>query len=140
MSSDVTHKICADVVQGAAGKFHICLYRPAEQDTHRLAFVQYKTVNLSAGEDTGGGVEFVTQGENICIRKEDLTKVFQIAPVPSNSPAFPEATLPYIPVGRYQFIFPKQGQSEVHIEVFQTGECVTTVTLIKSSYNAKTGK
>lgn len=121
---------CADVELPPAGKFHICLYRPAEQDTHNLAFVQYKTINRSAGEESGGSVEFLTKGEHTCIRSKDLNNAFQLAPAPSGAPAFPEPKLPYIPVARYQFNFPNQG---AHVEVFQTGECVTTVTLVKTS-------
>lgn len=119
---------CADVDLPPEGKFHICLYRPAEQDTHSLAFVQYKTIDRSAGEDSEGGVEFITRGKHTCIRSADLSNAFQLAPAPSSEPAFPEPKLPYIPVARYRFNFPNQG---AHVEVFQTGECVTTVTLLK---------
>jgi len=121
---------CADVDLPPEGKFHICLYRPAEQDAHTLAFVQYKTINRPAGEDSGGGVEFITRGEHTCIRREDLSNAFQLAPASSGEPAFPEPKLPYIPVARYRFDFPNQG---AHVEVFQTGDCVTTVTLVKPS-------
>jgi hypothetical protein len=126
---------CAEVEQQGMGKYYVCGYVPREEDSHLFAFRHYKTVNRSAKEDSGGGVMFSTQGEKNCLRSKDLAEVFQIPPVASDSPAYPEPTLPYIPMRSYQFVFPAQGDSEVHVDVVETGGCINTVTLIKSSYH-----
>jgi hypothetical protein len=126
---------CADVEIEGAGKFYICGYRPSVDDPQPLAFLYYKTVNRTAGQDTGGVVAFLTRGDKTCLRQKDLIGVFHMTPVASDAPAFPEPTLPYIPVSTYQFVFPKQGGSEVHVRVVQTGDCITTMELIKSSYH-----
>jgi hypothetical protein len=67
-----------------------------------------------------------------CLRQDDLVKVFQSAPVASASPVFPEPTLPYIPVRTYQFLFPGHSDSEMYLRVVQTGDCITTVDLIRN--------
>ncbi|MRW83191.1 hypothetical protein GJ698_03685 [Pseudoduganella sp. FT26W] len=123
---------CADVTEPGAGNYHVCIYRPGEEDNQPLAFLGYKTVNRDAAEDTGGVVMFMAHADRQCLRPEDLIKVFQSTPVASASPAFPEPTLPYIPVHTYQFVFPGHSDSEMHVRVVQTGDCINTVELIRN--------
>ncbi|MYN41893.1 hypothetical protein GTP55_21275 [Duganella sp. FT109W] len=39
---------------------------------------------------------------------------------------------PYIPVRTYQFVFPGHSDSEMYLRVVQTGDCITTVDLIRN--------
>lgn len=48
------------------------------------------------------------------------------------SPERISPTLPYIPVRTYQFVFPGHSDSEMHVRVGQTGDCINTVDLIRN--------
>ncbi|MYM73271.1 hypothetical protein GTP56_13825 [Duganella sp. FT134W] len=125
-------KTCGEATALRAGRYHVCGYRPSDEDRQSLAFLGYKTVNRGATKDTGGVVMFLAHADRQCLRQDDLVKVFQSAPVASASPVFPEPTLPYIPVRTYQFVFPGHSDSEMYLRVVQTGDCITTVDLIRN--------
>lgn len=132
---------CADVDYPIEGKFRICKSILAEdaKDTNQLAFTGYLTVNHPTEEDTGGTVDFIARGEENCVRQNELINFFQIAPT-SSAPVLLEPRLPYIPSSRYDFIFPKQGKYDVSVQVLETGGCMTTLSLLKTSYKTTNGK
>lgn len=126
---------CSDVDYPVEGKFRICnstLFQ-GQKDIAQLAFVHYSTVNRPTEKDTGGVVEFSTRDEENCIHQNELTQFFHISPT-SSTPVLLEPALPYIPVIRYDFVFPKQGKYDVSVQALQTGECVSLLSLSKTSY------
>lgn len=126
-------RTCSDISGANSKSIHVCSYSQETQDIKPLAFWYFRTLSRTEENEGGSAISFIASLRDICIDKNDISQIMQRAPVLSKDQPYPEAAIPYIPVKRYQFDFPRQSYSDIHIEVHQTGKCADIITLVKNS-------
>jgi len=129
---------CSHIDDPVQGKYEVCIYSQSENEKHtsQLAFIHYKTVNHVTEKDTGGSMEFFSNGGENCIHRVDLINFFK-AYSTEPTKVLTEPTLPYLPESTYDLILPKQGRFDVSLHILQTGKCITTLTLYKTAYHTE---
>lgn len=73
---------CDDFIS-SQGHVYSCRYDPIRPQTGPIKFLQYETARLVPGPMAGGNVEWKVDVNALCLKRQDLQRVFGVAPGPA---------------------------------------------------------